>query len=296
LNRWLAVARLPFLALSLAVVFLGSAMAWYAGAFNPVYAVLSLLGLMTAHGGVNVLNEYFDFHSGVDFNTEKTPFSGGSGVMPAGLLRPRQALALGTGLLGIALAVGIFFVFVRGLWMLPLLLVGAVCILLYNPVILKKGWAEWAPGLGLGSLAILGTYFVQLGSISWPIVFASIPSGILAHNLLLLNEFPDVEADRSAGRVSLPILLGRERALLIYAGLTIGMYLWIITGVSLSSVSMPVYCLLGLLTLPFAVKAIRGARHFHSMQNMVPAMAANVAIVLLTQVLLGVGYILGRTF
>ena len=93
MNRWLAVARLPFLALSLVVVFLGSAMAWYSGAFNPVYAVLSLVGLMAAHGGVNVLNEYFDYYSGVDFHTRKTPFSGGSGVMPAGEPSPGASIS-----------------------------------------------------------------------------------------------------------------------------------------------------------------------------------------------------------
>ena len=131
-----------------------------------------------------------------------------------------------------------------------------MCIIFYTPVILKLKWPEWSPGLGLGFLPVLGAYFVQTSTYTLPAVIACIPSGILVHNLLLLNEFPDVEADSKAGRQTLPITMGTAKAGIVYSVLTVIVYLWIIGGIAAGQ--MPVFCLVALLTLPFAVKAIRG--------------------------------------
>jgi len=146
----------------------------------------------------------------------------------------------------------------------------------------------------LGTLPVLGAYFVQTAGYTWPAVIAAIPSGILVHNLLLLNEFPDVEADQTGKRQTLPIVIGREKAGIVYSVLTIMVYLWIIGGVVARV--MPVFALVALLTLPFAVKAIRGALKPVGMEQLMPAMANNVLVVLLTQLLLGIGYILAGIF
>jgi 1,4-dihydroxy-2-naphthoate octaprenyltransferase len=169
-----------------------------------------------------------------------------------------------------------------------------VCTLLYTPVLTRLGWPEWAPGVGLGALPILGVYFVQSTVYTLPAVIAAIPSGILVHNLLLLNEFPDVEADKKAGRKTLPIVMGRAGAGIVYSAMTLLVYLWIVVWVVMEK--MPVFSLLGLLTLPLAIKAIRGARKPEDMGRLIPAMANNVMVILLTQLLLGIGYILGRIF
>ena len=146
----------------------------------------------------------------------------------------------------------------------------------------------------MGILPVLGSYFVQATAYTIPAVIASIPSGILVHNLLLLNEFPDVEADKKAGRRTLPIIMGKGRASIVYSALTIIVYCWIIGGVVAEQ--MPLFSLLGLLTLPFAIKAIRGALKYQDMAKLGPAMANNVMVVLLTQLLMGIGYILARVF
>jgi 1,4-dihydroxy-2-naphthoate octaprenyltransferase len=289
---WFLEIRPQFLILSVVLAFLGTSIAWYDGAFHLGYALLAFFGLLLAHISVNTLNDYFDYRSGIDLETKRTPFSGGSGILPATLLRPRQVFWLGMGSFLLAIPFGIYFVIIRGWPLLPLLLVAAVCILVYTPFILKTRWPEWAAGLGLGALPILGTYFVQSGAYTWPALVASIPSGILVHNLLLLNEFPDVEADRKAGRKTLPIVMGRARAGIVYSALTVVVYLWIIGGVVAGQ--MPVFSLIALLTLPFAIKAIQGALKPEEMSKLVPAMANNVQVVLLTQLLLGIGYILAR--
>jgi 1,4-dihydroxy-2-naphthoate octaprenyltransferase len=294
LKIWFLETRPQFLLLSVVLAFLGTCIAWYDGYFHLGYALLAFVGLLLAHISVNVLNDYFDYKSGVDLATKRTPFSGGSGILPAGLLSPRQVFWLGLGSFLIALIIGIYFVITRGWLLLPLLLVAAICVLLYTSFILKFRWPEWSPGVGLGALPILGAYFVQTGSYTLPAIIAAIPSGILVHNLLLLNEFPDTEADQIAGRKTLPITMGREAASIVFSVLTVAVYLWIIGGVVAKQ--MPPFSLVALLTLPFAVKAIRGARNHQDMGRLVPAMASNVLVVLLTQLLLGIGYILAIVF
>lgn len=294
LKIWFLETRPQFLLLSVVLAFLGTCIAWYDGFFHLGYALLAFIGLLLAHISVNVLNDYFDYRSGIDLATKRTPFSGGSGILPAALLKPRQVYWLGLGSFLLVIPIGVYFVLARGWLLLPLLLIAAICVLLYTPTILKLRWPEWVPGLGLGALPILGVYFVQTSVYTLPVLIASIPSGILVHNLLLLNEFPDVEADKKAGRKTLPITMGKEKAGIVYSVLTIIVYLWIIGGVVVGQ--MPTFSLIALLTLPFAIKAIRGALKHQDMSRLVPAMANNVLVVLLTQLLLGIGYILAGVF
>ncbi|MFC1871580.1 prenyltransferase [Chloroflexota bacterium] len=294
LKIWFLETRPQFLLLSLVLAFLGASIAWYEGTFHLGHALLAGFGLLLTHIGVNVLNDYFDYKSGIDLETRRTPFSGGSGILPAALLRPGQVFWLGMGSFLLAVPIGVYFVIVSGWLLLPLLLVAAVCVLFYTPVILKLKWPEWSPGLGLGTLPVLGAYFVQSGEYTLPAIMAAIPSGFLVHNLLLINEFPDVDADGKAGRRTLPITMGKTKAGIVYSAVTVAVYLWIIAGVV--TLQMPPFSLIALLTFPFAIKAIKGALKPHDMEKLVPAMANNILVVLLTQLLLGIGYILAKVF
>jgi len=290
LKTWFLETRPQFLLLSVVLAFLGTSVAWYNGHFNLGYAVLAFVGLLLCHISVNVLNDYYDYKSGIDLKTKRTPFSGGSGFLPAASLNPRHVFWFGLACFLLAVPIGVFFVFVSGWLLLPLLLVAAICILLYTPLLTKLGWPEWAPGAGLGALPVLGAYFVQTGEYTLTAVIASVPSGILVHNLLLLNEFPDIEADKTAGRRTLPITMGRKGAGIVYSALTIIMYLWIIAWAAVGL--MPVFCLIALLTLPIAVRAIQGALNWQDPTKLMPALGNNVLVILITQLLLGIGYIL----
>ena len=294
LKIWFLETRPQFLLLSVVLAFLGTCIAWYDGYFHPGYALLAFIGLLLCHISVNVLNDYFDYKSGIDLEVKRTPFSGGSGILPAVLLKPRQVFWFGLVSFLLAIPIGVYFVIARGWLLLPLLLVAAICILLYTPFITKLGWPEWAPGAGMGSLPVLGMYFVQTTAYTLPAIIAAIPSGILVHNLLLLNEFPDAEADEKAGRKTLPITMGKARASIVYSILTLVVYLWIIGAVVAGQ--MPAFCLIALLTLPFALKAIQGALKQQETGKLMPAMANNVLVVLLTQLLMGIGYILAGVF
>jgi len=294
LKVWFAETRPQFLLLSVVLAFLGNAIAWYDGYFHLGHALLAFLGLLLCHIGVNVLNDYFDYRSGIDLKTKRTPFSGGSGILPAAQMTPRQVFWLGMGSFLLAVPIGVYFVIVSGWALLPLLLAAAFCTLLYTPLLTRLGWPEWAPGVGLGALPVLGTYFIQTSEYTFPAFIAAIPSAILVHNLLLLNEFPDIAADREAGRRTLPITIGKQGAWLIYSALTVIVYAWI--GYWVAVGEMPLFALIALLTLPFAIKAIWSGSKYSDMSQLVPAMASNILVVLLTQLLLGVGYILAGVF
>ena len=155
-------------------------------------------------------------------------------------------------------------------------------------------------GAGLGALPILGMYYALTGAYTFDALVACIPSAFLVHNLLLLNEFPDVEADMLANRKTVPITLGKKNAAIFYSVVAIAVYVWIIVWVAAgffgwtSTWVMPPWALLALLTLPLTIRAIKGAIHNDDASKFMPGMAANVMTVLATQFLLGLGYILGR--
>jgi 1,4-dihydroxy-2-naphthoate octaprenyltransferase len=295
----ITIARPAFLILSVILGFLGAAIAWYehqeyGGPFNLGYAFLAGIGLIIAHISVNVFNDYFDSRSKLDTKTVRTPFSGGSGAIQSRQLTEKQALWVGIVTLIIIIPIGVFFTVVKGWLLLPLLVIAIVCIILYTTFIRRMGYPEWSAGLGLGILPVIGAYFVQTGSYTLSVLLASIPSGILVHNLLLLNEFPDAESDIMVKRRTLPIFIGKKKAAIFYSALTILVYLWIIGTVI--NRDMPVFTLLGLLTIPLAFKAIDGAFKYDDMSKLVPAMANNVFVVLLTQLLVAIGFVLAGIF
>ncbi|MDO8734248.1 MAG: prenyltransferase, partial [Elusimicrobiota bacterium] len=150
LKNWILATRPQFLILSVVLAFLGAAIAWYDGYSNIWHALLAGIGLVFAHAAVNLFNDYFDFRSGIDKVTRRTPFSGGSGILPAGLLAPRQVLCLAILSLLFAIVIGVYFTLVRGWQLIPLLIAAAFLILFYSPFILKQPWPELSAGIGLG--------------------------------------------------------------------------------------------------------------------------------------------------
>jgi 1,4-dihydroxy-2-naphthoate polyprenyltransferase len=217
LKAFAGVARAPFLLLPFTLVAAGAAAGAYEGAFSWPRTLLALVGLVSLHMAVNVLNEWSDLRTGIDLSTERTPFSGGSGTLPSGALSSAAALVFGLGCAAAGLAVGLVLLHQVGRVLLPLLILGAVCVLAYTPWLTRLGVGEVAAGLGLGLLPVAGTALVQggrLGPAAWA---AAVPALFMTFNLLLLNEFPDEVADRSGGRRHLVILLGRGVAARLYA-------------------------------------------------------------------------------
>jgi 1,4-dihydroxy-2-naphthoate octaprenyltransferase len=291
LKIWFLETRPQFLALSVILVLLGTAMSWNEGHFDWLRFVLTTIGLVLAHASVNVLNDYSDYKSGIDLETIRTPFSGGSGILPAGLMQPESAYKFGVGCLLVALLIGIYLAYVSGWLLLPLIILGGPVIYFYTSHLTKWLVGEFWAGLGLGTLPVMGTYFVQTGHYSAGAFVAALAPGFLTANLLFLNEFPDVRADTKGGRFHLVIALGTKRAAILYAGLMVMTYLSILGGVF--SKLMPALSLIALLPLPLALKAITTTfKHHDNPQEIVPALKANVLTILLTDALLALAYLL----
>lgn len=286
----LGTLRGPFLLLTPACVVLGLAAAHWSG--QPVAAADAaavLLGALAAHASVNMLNEWHDWKSGLDAQTQRTPFSGGSGSLQA---EPRAApwvLALGLALLGLAMAVGLALVWRHGLALLPLGLVGVLLVLAYTPWITRHpGLCLLAPGLGFGPLMTAGSAVAVSGRHPGAAYAASLVPLMLVSGLLLLNQFPDVDADRRAGRRHLPMQLGRPRAARWLAALLASAYAALGAGVAAGL--LPRGALLGLLVAPLAWTVARDAqRHADDMAALPPVMGRNVAVVLATPVLMALG-------
>jgi 1,4-dihydroxy-2-naphthoate octaprenyltransferase len=139
---------------------------------------------------------------------------------------------------------------------------------------------------------VLGTYFTQTGDYTLAAVMASMVPGFLVSNLLLLNQFPDIEADMVASRRHLPIAVGRQNSAKVYAGLLSATYLWLIFSAAFDV--LPLTALLGLITLPLGLKTVRGVlRYADDIDNLIPFMGRNIMVTLLTPLLMGVGIIIG---
>jgi 1,4-dihydroxy-2-naphthoate octaprenyltransferase len=243
---------------------------------------------------VNSLNEYFDFRTGLDFRTRKTPFNGGSGVLPARGDLAWLALATGLAALGITAAIGFHFVLARGWPMLIAGLPGVAVIALYTPWI-GRAWLPCllAPGLGFGVCMVNATCFALSGRYSPAGLAASLVPFFLVSNLLLLNQLPDAEADRRVGRRNVPIVFGRHAAAAVYTSFLVGAYAVIAAGVVLGL--FPLGAAAGLLTavvgLPSALTVLRTNP---GDDELLRHQGINVIVNLATPVLMAAGIILGR--
>lgn len=287
---WLGPARLPFLILTPACVVLGLAcVQWTQGQVNALHAWLVLLGAVAAHVSVNAFNEVQDFRSGLDALTQRTPFSGGSGVLPAHPELAGVALLMAVLSLGISIGVGLYFVNLRGLALLPLGLTGVALVLVYTPWITRQPLlCLLAPGLGFGPLMILGTQVALTGHTSATALAASTVPFFLVNNLLLLNQFPDVEADRQVGRRHILIVYGPTVAARIYAALMALAFGSLMLGVLAGW--LPTGALLGLLALFWAVPTVRTVlTHANDVAQLMPAMGRNVGVCILTPTLMAAG-------
>ncbi len=299
IKLWLAEMRAPFLILAVLLVAIGLAFGWKyhpeGTAFNPWHAMMLMIGVVSSHISVNLFNEYSDNHSKIDHHTQRTPFSGGSGVLSSGKLSEKSVFRAAVTTLLISTSIGLYFgIFVH--WIIFVLAgMGAFSILFYTNILAKMQLGELFSGLTLGTFVVLGSYVVMTGNphmsigelFPTDVLLMSIPPGILTALLLLINEFPDVEADKLGGRKHLVIWLGRKKAAYVY---TLGMVatFGVIIGAALFNVVSP-WFMLALIPMPFAYKAVLGAlRHGNNTPKLIPALGMNVLTVLSTDLFIAV--------
>lgn len=282
-------SRLSFLILTPVSIFLGLSVAHFEQSkIQSIDFVLVLVAALSAHISVNTFNEYFDFKSGLDAKTIKTPFSGGSGALIDNPSSAPMVLYLALASLMLTTAIGLYFVANKGLLLLPIGLIGLVIIVTYThwlnrlPIV-----CLFAPGLAFGPLMIVGTYFVLTESLSCLSILVSLVPFFLVNNLLLLNQLPDIDADQSVGRKHFSIAYGVNSSMAVYASFSFLCAATIIG--SVVSKLLPFAALLSLIPLIATFTIYKGVKNnFPEIEKLIPFLGINVFITLATSATLSV--------
>jgi 1,4-dihydroxy-2-naphthoate polyprenyltransferase len=284
---WFRAMRIKFLLASLIASANGITLASSKySSFDLGYAILTMAGVFSLHASIDLLNDYWDYKRGIDKITKRTKFSGGTGVLPENELSPKTVYKAAILFLMIGVLIGAYFVAVRGPIIAFILGFAVFAIFFYSTKVVNFGLAELFVGIK-GSLIVIGSFYVQTSFIEFPAVFIGIIIGMLSSSVLLVNSFPDYNADRLGGRRTLVIMLGKRSAYRIFSILVITVYAMIILGTLAGFTS--VYSVGCLVTIPYALKAIRELNeNYENSDGVVPAMAATVNYSRLTSLFLAV--------
>jgi 1,4-dihydroxy-2-naphthoate octaprenyltransferase len=293
--RFFLATRLPFLTATLVPVALGIAAAATQHRFNLGLAALTLLGAVAVHLGLNVANDVFDATSGADdYNVNPTLFSGGSRVIQYGLVSLRQMIAISAVAYAAAIAIGLYLASVAGWGLLWLGLAGVLISFFYTAPPLRlvhRGLGEPATALGFGPIMVLGAYYVQTGHYALQPLVLSIPVALLVMLILYANEIPDRVADARAGKRTLVVRLSRKVVLQGYGVAAALAYLALVVGVVAGLLPWPT--LAALLTIPLAVKTLRGLeQNYDDPYVLMGSLQNNVVLHFSTGILLVAGTLL----
>lgn len=288
---WFRQIRGPFLVLAVVLVLVGAGMAKNDGFWNWGSVCLLIAGVTGAHASVNLFNELSDFRTGIDRRTRRTPFSGGSGLMQSNATSPKSVRAAAYGLLLFSGMIGVYFFLMSGWPILLFMVCGGLAVRFYTSHLAKWLLGEAISGLTLGSFVVLGVYYAMSRRFTGEVVCLSIPPGILTSLLLFLNEFPDAEADKAGGRKHLVIHYGKKKSAVIYSASLAVVYGLISAAPWIAGAPKTIW--ISLLTLPLAIKtACITRRYYNDFEKMTQAQGLNVAVVILTDLLLAAGYFL----
>ena len=265
LDIWLRAIRFRFLAASAIAVTCGLALTiWYQPQnFSLIYAILTYIGIFCLHSSVDLLNDYWDFKRGIDLKTRKTKFSGGTGVLPEGLLKPHHVYLAGIGFLILGLMIGGIFVYFKGFVIALILLFAALSIVLYSSKLVNWGLGELFVA-AKGALIVVGTFYVQNSSITLESVVLGIITGLLSSLVLFINSVPDIVPDRQMGRKTLAIMIDKRSnrfILMFVVGTIVGIYL--LTMVFFSTLINSYYSVIPcILLIPYVVLMLYRFKYF----------------------------------
>ena len=273
LSVWLRAIRIKFLLASVIAVSLGLSLAWYAGSSIDIFhALLTFAGVISLHASVDLLNDYWDFKRGIDTKTKRTKMSGGTGVLPEGLLKPKSVYLAGIGFLILGSIIGIYFVIIFGITIGIILGFAILSVYFYSTKIVNWGLAEIFVTIK-GTLIVIGTFFIQSQGIDDFSIFAGIVVGLLSSLVLFVTSIPDHDIDKEKGRRTLIIIFGKSntvKTFLIFPILTYGVIIFgVMTGL------FPVYSLIVLLAKPFLILAMWHLKDSEKSENMLISSMTN---------------------
>ena len=291
LSVWFRVIRIRFLLASVVAVSVGLALSWWHGVQIDIwYAIMTMAGVIALHSSVDLLNDYWDYKRGIDTQTQRTKMSGGTGVLPEGLLEPTQVYRAGIIFLIIGGLIGSYFVVNHGIIIGLILAFAVLSIYFYSTKIVDSGLAEVFVTIK-GTMIVLGAYFIQTSEINIASIIAGIFVGVLSSLVLFITSFPDYDADKAKGRKTLVIFLGKQKATTMFWIFPLIAYSVLISGIIYEL--FPLYCIISLVAVPLIIKAgLSLKQNFDNIQDLVPAMSSTITFSRVTGTLFIIGFIL----
>ena len=292
---WFRVIRVRFLLASVIAVSAALSLNWWLNSSIDIFdAVLTFAGVMALHASVDLLNDFWDFKRGIDTITKRTKMSGGTGVLPEGLLEPSTVYRAGILFLIIGSLIGTYFVFTDGITIAVILGFAILSIYFYSTKIVDSGLGEFFVAVK-GSMIVIGTFFIQSGQITMESILAGIVVGVLSSMVLFIVSFPDHDADKSKGRKSLVISVGKQKAAKLFWIFPIISYSAILGGVSVGL--FPEFSLISFLSIPLMIKSGRGLqKNYDSVDDLVPFMSSTLTFSRLTGILFVAGFLISLAF
>ena len=264
-RNWFLASRPWSFAMTAISVSVGSTLGAIDGSFSWALYLVTLFGTILLHAATNLINDYYDVKTGVD-TREVSTAQYRPHPLVEGKLNAEQVRWAAYVLYGLSIAIGIYLAATRGWELLWIGLIGAFGSLTYTAPPLKYKYSalgELSVFLMWGPLMVAGSYFVQRQALSLNAFWISLPFGVLVALVLLANNIRDIIHDRDKGILTLAIVLGQRKSLLLYATLVVLAYL----GIVLMSITGPLYLwsLIVLLSVPLAFRLV------HQMRKQVPA-------------------------
>jgi len=291
ISVWLRVIRVRFLLASVIAVSVGLALHWSQnGSIDYLDIILTFAGVLALHASVDLLNDYWDFKRGIDTKTTRTKMSGGTGVLPEGLLKPSSVYRAGIVFLIIGSLIGSYFVIMNGILIAIILGFAILSIYFYSTKIVDSGLGEFFVAVK-GSMIVIGTFFIQSGEVNIESILAGIVIGTLSSLVLFIASFPDHDADKSKGRKTLVILAGKEKAIKLFWIFPLVSYVVILIGVSVNL--FPFLSLISLLSFPLMIKSGLGLqKHYNTIDELVPFISSTLKFSRITGILFALSFII----
>jgi 1,4-dihydroxy-2-naphthoate octaprenyltransferase len=254
LTVWLRIIRIKFLLASIIGITVALLFSFYSyGKFDMLSALLTYIGVIFLHASVDLFNDYWDYKRGIDTTTTRTKYSGGTGVLPEKKLAPKDVYNAGLFFMIVGLSIGGYFVIQNGIIIAVILAIAVFSIYFYSTKIVNVGLGETLVAIK-GCMVVVGTSYVQTEIIASSIVLLGFILGMLSSLVLFVASFPDHDADKVKGRKTLVILLGREKASIIFPCIFGAIYALTVIGIFMNYI--PVFALSVFITIPFAIKAV----------------------------------------
>lgn len=297
IQELIPLTRPRTLAAALGPTILGAAFSYYAfGALHGTelaifHTILIFLAVVSAQIIANLWNELKDFKSGLDAGQK----IGNAGSLTRGAVTPKLISTMIKILMIVPIIIGLYLSATITWWYIP---AGIICILisfLYSggpKPISRTPFGEISSGIAMGFAIVLITGYAWTRELSLAFLIPALPATLLVGSIMLTNNIRDIRNDENHGRRTLPIVLGRDRAISLMSINYIFNFIWIGAWIYLKVLPIP-----ALLALIAIIPAFKTIKTFYTQVDEIKldkAMGTTAGAAILYQLLLGIGLIMGK--